>query len=126
MIGEPKIGEDKAPTEFTQSSYFIASADERVKQHARNAVGNEKDLWKKAVLIEKWVHEHMQVKNTEALATADQVARTLEGDCTEFAMLTAAMCRAEGVPSRTASRTGLRGCQGPAWLCVSHVDGGFR
>jgi len=39
---------------------------------------------------------------TEALATADEVARTLEGDCTEYAMLCAAMCRAAGVPSRTA------------------------
>src|SRR5205085_515826 len=39
---------------------------------------------------------------TEALATADEVARTLEGDCTEFAMLTAALLRAAGIPSRTA------------------------
>jgi len=36
------------------------------------------------------------------MATADHVARTLEGDCTECAMLAAAMCRAVGVPSRTA------------------------
>ena len=101
-IGVRKDGPDKASTEYTQSSYFITSADERVKQQARNAVGNEKDPGKKAVLIEKWVREHMQVKNHEALATADHVARNLEGDCTEFAMLTAAMCRAEGLPSRTA------------------------
>jgi transglutaminase-like putative cysteine protease len=52
--------------------------------------------------IERWVHANMKVTADEALATADHVARTLEGDCTEFAMLTAAMCRAEGVPSRTA------------------------
>ncbi len=44
----------------------------------------------------------MTVTSDEVLAPADQVARTLRGDCTEFAMLTAAMCRAEGVPSRTA------------------------
>jgi transglutaminase-like putative cysteine protease len=44
----------------------------------------------------------MKGTNHEALAPADQVARNLEGDCTEFAMLTAAMCRAAGVPSRTA------------------------
>ena len=41
-------------------------------------------------------------QTTEALAPADHVARTLEGDCTEYAMLMAAMCRAEGVPSKTA------------------------
>ncbi|MGE3803990.1 MAG: transglutaminase family protein, partial [Gemmataceae bacterium] len=45
----------------------------------------------------------MKNKNfTEAFATADHVAKSLEGDCTEHAMLTAAMCRAAGVPSRTA------------------------
>jgi transglutaminase-like putative cysteine protease len=44
----------------------------------------------------------MRSRNHEALASADHVARTLEGDCTEFAMLMAAMCRAQGIPSRTA------------------------
>ena len=38
---------------------------------------------------------------TQAMATADHVAKTLSGDCTEYAMLGAAMCRAVGVPSRT-------------------------
>ena len=44
----------------------------------------------------------MTATRDEALAPADHVARTLRGDCTEFAMLGAAMCRAAGVPSRTA------------------------
>jgi transglutaminase-like putative cysteine protease len=44
----------------------------------------------------------MESTNDEALATADHVAKTLRGDCTEYAMLTAAMCRAVGIPSRTA------------------------
>ena len=39
---------------------------------------------------------------SQAMATADNVAKTLSGDCTEYAMLAAAMCRAVGVPSRTA------------------------
>ncbi len=93
---------DKIGAEFTHSSYFINCADARVKQLAHQAVGPEKNAWKKAVRIEKWVHGHMTVRSDEALATADHVARTLRGDCTEFAMLTAAMCRAEGVPSKTA------------------------
>jgi transglutaminase-like putative cysteine protease len=38
---------------------------------------------------------------SQAMATADNVAKTLTGDCTEYAMLGAAMCRAAGVPSRT-------------------------
>jgi hypothetical protein len=92
-----KIGD-----EFTQSSYFITSADAKVKELARKAVGKEKDPWRKALAIERWVNQNMRGTNQEALAPADEVARTLEGDCTEYAMLMAAMCRAEGVPSRTA------------------------
>lgn len=95
-------GEDKIGPQFTDSSYFINCDDARVKQLARKAVGAEKDAWKKALRIEKWVHDHMTVRQDESLATADHVARTLSGDCTEYSMLTAAMCRAEGVPSRTA------------------------
>jgi transglutaminase-like putative cysteine protease len=96
-------GEERLPgAEFLQSSYFINSDDPQVRELARRAIAAEKDPWHKALRVERWVHDHMTVKNHEALATADHVARTLEGDCTEFAMLTAAMCRAAGVPSRTA------------------------
>jgi transglutaminase-like putative cysteine protease len=73
-----------------------------VKELARKAAGSETDPWRKALRIERWVHDHMHNRNDEALATAKDVARTLEGDCTEYSMLMAAMCRAEGIPSRTA------------------------
>ena len=95
-------GSERPGAEFTQSSYFIASSDQKVQDLARRAVGNEKEPWKKSLKIEKWVHEKMRVATDEGLAPADQVARTLSGDCTEFAMLTAAMCRAQEIPSRTA------------------------
>jgi predicted transglutaminase-like cysteine proteinase len=101
--GSSPGGEDKeAGSEFTQSSYFINSDDKIVKDRARQAVGNESDPWKKTLRIERWVNQNMKFSNDETLATADHVARTLQGDCSEYAMLTAAMCRAAGVPSRTA------------------------
>jgi hypothetical protein len=89
--------------EFLKSNFFITSDDERVKQHARVAVGAETDPWRKAQLIESWVHGKMNAQNfSEAMAPASEVAKTLTGDCTEYSMLAAAMCRAAGVPSRTA------------------------
>jgi transglutaminase/protease-like cytokinesis protein 3 len=36
------------------------------------------------------------------MATAAEVARSLEGDCTEHAMLLAALCRARQIPARVA------------------------
>ena len=41
-------------------------------------------------------------QHTTALASAAEVARNLEGDCTEHAVLLAAMLRAEKIPSRIA------------------------
>jgi hypothetical protein len=101
--GEPKPGTDQGQPgkEYLETCYFVNCADREVRRHAADAVGDEPDAWEKARRIERWVHTHMQNKNfTEAFATADHVARTLEGDCTEHSMLAAAMCRAVGVPSK--------------------------
>ena len=100
---EPVQEESTVGDEFLSSSFFINSEDPNVKRRALEAVGSTVDPWEKALKIEKYVHERMVNKNlTEAFATADQVAQTMEGDCTEHAVLAAAMCRAVGVPSRTA------------------------
>jgi len=92
----------KVADEFLESNYYINCADEKVQELARLAVGREKDPWHKAQRIEKWVSKKMHFTYDEQMATADHVARTLEGDCTECAMLAAAMCRAVGIPSRAA------------------------
>lgn len=90
-------------SEYLKSCYFVKCDDPLIQKHARAAVGDEEDPWRQALRIERWVHKNMQKQDyTEAFATADHVAKTLEGDCTEYAVLTAAMCRAVGVPSRTA------------------------
>jgi hypothetical protein len=104
-VRRPEKAEEagNADDEFLKSNYFINCDDAKVKELARQAGGAEKDPWKRAQKIERWVHNHMKIQNfSEAMATADHVAKTLEGDCTEYAMLSAAMCRAVGVPSRTA------------------------
>jgi hypothetical protein len=96
-------GQVKPADEFLTSCYFINSGDDKVRELARHAVGTETDPWKKALRIERWVYENIRKKNfKENFAPADRVARSLQGDCTEHALLSAAMCRAVGVPSRAA------------------------
>src|SRR5262249_34984019 len=92
-----------AAEKFLKRNYFVNSEDAKVQELAKKAVGPEQDPWQKALRIEKWVRANMKIQNfSEAMATSDHVARTLEGDCTEYAMLTAAMCKAVGIPARTA------------------------
>ncbi len=55
----------------------------------------------RAQAIEKFVHGLISKKNfSTAFGSAAEVARRREGDCTEHAVLTAALCRAVGIPAR--------------------------
>jgi hypothetical protein len=110
----PKTGtpEGQVGEEYLKSSYFLKCDDARVQDHARKAINGATDAWEKARRVEKWVYEHVdRTKFDEAFATADEAARTLKGDCSENAMLAAAMCRAVGVPSKVA--VGLIYVDGP-------------
>lgn len=103
--GVPVAKLEKAE-EFLSSNFFIDWDDAGVKRHAQAATGQlpaGASDWEKAKAIEGWVHRNMKaVEFSQAMATAAQTAKTLSGDCTEYAMLAAGMCRAVGVPSRTA------------------------
>lgn len=58
----------------------------------------------KAETLRRFVRSVVTRKNLAVgLATASDVARTLEGDCSEHAVLLAAVLRAAGIPSRVAS-----------------------
>lgn len=90
-------------TEFVNPSQFLQSSDAGVIKHAKAAVGSETNPWKQALLMEGYVYHNLKKKNfSTALASAAEVARNMEGDCTEHAMLLAAMLRAQKLPSRVA------------------------
>ena len=98
-VGDP--GPESVDDVYTRSNPLITSNDVQVIRQARKAVGNATDPWAKAQAITKWVAANIRDKNFEtSFAPADEVARTLTGDCTEHGVLTAAMCRAEGIPAR--------------------------
>jgi transglutaminase-like putative cysteine protease len=92
----------KADEDFLKSSYFLDSGNGKVREQAAQIVGDETDPWRKAQRIERWVHEHMKGNTEVNFAPASQVLRDLQGDCRQHAMLAAALCRAAGVPARTA------------------------
>ena len=93
---------DKAGEEFLKSSYFLDCDNERVRKQAAQIVGDETSPWRRAQRIEKWVYEHMRGNAEVNFAPASQVLHDLQGDCRQHAMLTAALCRAAGIPARTA------------------------
>jgi hypothetical protein len=99
---ERRGGSATPQAQYLQSCYFIDCGDARVKELARRATGAEKDAWAKALRMEGWVKQNMRVDNAAPLGPASEVARQLRGDCRQYALLTTALCRAEGIPARTA------------------------
>jgi transglutaminase-like putative cysteine protease len=99
---EPRSGAAPAPTEYLASCHYIDWDNPRVRALGRKAAGDETDPWRKARRIERWVKQTMRVDNTAPFVPASQIAANRWGDCRHFALLSAALCRAEGLPSRLA------------------------
>jgi transglutaminase-like putative cysteine protease len=92
-----------AEAEFLESNFFIRCDDPLVQQQAQAALGAEGEKLsplEKARRIRRWIRRNIRPNYEIAFATADEVARCRQGDCTEMGILAAAMARAVGVPSR--------------------------
>jgi len=93
----------KPDDKYLQPSEFLQSDDHRIIRLARRAAAGIRDPNRIADNMEQTVHDTVRNKNfSTALASAAEVAENREGDCTEHAMLLAAMLRAGRLPSRIA------------------------
>ncbi len=91
---------DPAMAEYLGSSRFIRSDNKEIIQTARKIVGDEKDPVKAGLLINEWVHKTLKKTPTPGVPDAYTVLLTKQGDCNEHAVLSAALARAVGLPSR--------------------------
>jgi hypothetical protein len=100
-IDAPSAG----PTEASKGpNNLVQSDDPAVKRLAEEMAGERSQPVEVALALERGVHERLTNKNfSQAFSTAADVARTLEGDCTEHAVLLAALCRAREIPARVAA-----------------------
>lgn len=85
-------------------SPWLEIEDPLILRMSNEAVGGETDALAAARKIEKYVNEKIAKKNLSlGFATAAEAAKQKAGDCTEHAMLVAALARAAGIPSRLVS-----------------------
>lgn len=111
----PYKGTDAAALAATKPTRFLQSKHPTVVALARRAVGDVKDAAEAARRIESFVRKHIHKKGLSiGYATAAEVAENRQGDCSEHAVLVAAMCRAVGIPSRVASGIAYVGTLGQA------------
>jgi len=122
----PYAGDEKGVIEATKSNRFLQSDDERVVALARKAVGGTKDAGEAARRIEAFVAEYIENKDLSVgYASALEVIASKQGDCSEHAVLAAALCRAVGIPAQIITGVayvddwrGLQGFGGHAWVQV--------
>jgi hypothetical protein len=122
----PYKGSDQIALDALKSSEYIQSDNPKIIALARQAVGIAKDAAQAARNIESFVAGYIENKTLSVgYATALEVANSKQGDCTEFAVLTAAICRAAGIPARVVTGIayvddfmGKSGFGGHAWTEV--------
>ena len=97
----PYKGKDAELLEALKPTTYLQCDQEAIQDLARQAVGSVRDAGQAAKKIEAFVDQYVSGKNLSVgYGTALEVVASRQGDCTEHAVLTAAMCRAIGIPAR--------------------------
>lgn len=97
----PYDGKDPNILEYLKPAEYLQSDSNDIIDLAKNAVGGTTDAVKAAKQIESFVSGFIQKKDLSiGYASAAEVAQSRQGDCSEHALLTAALCRAVGIPAR--------------------------
>jgi len=97
----PYRGRNKMLLEATKPTRFLQSDNAKIIDLAHRAVGDTKDAAEAVKRIESFVADYIEDKNLSiGYASAVEVADSEQGDCTEHAVLTAALCRAVGIPAQ--------------------------
>jgi transglutaminase-like putative cysteine protease len=97
----PYQGNDATAKAALEANLYLQSEDPRVVALARKAVGQTADTGKAVQKIEAFVAEYIDSKDLSVgYASAAEVIETRQGDCSEHAVLCAALCRALGIPAQ--------------------------
>jgi transglutaminase-like putative cysteine protease len=101
----PAADADHEAAEYLESSSMLSTGDAEVAAMAAAAVREAGPTpAARAEAIRRFVHGAISTKSLDVgFATASETARTREGDCSEHAVLLAALLRASGIPARVAS-----------------------
>jgi|Deesub1362B_J571_1020462.scaffolds.fasta_scaffold00002_179 hypothetical protein len=93
---------DESVQEYLQPTAFCQSDDEEIQQEAYKIIGQERNSWRAAKKIAWWVNQSMTPNYDVGFATAREVIKNRQGDCSEHTVLMVALCRAVGIPARAA------------------------
>ena len=94
-ITDPELAVYLEPNELTQSD------SDAIKRLAEGIIGQERDAWRCAQLLLRWVHQNLRKLSSEPRPlSALEILQAGEGDCSEHAVLLAALAKSAGIPVR--------------------------
>jgi hypothetical protein len=94
----------EAPPEYMASSPMINWKDPEIAKMAAEAKGDAADAYAVGRRLREYATRVIEDKNLGVgFASASEVARNREGDCSEHGVFLAALGRANGIPSRVAA-----------------------
>jgi hypothetical protein len=104
---KPRSTPSEAPrqdmSEYLDGNLMMNTSDPKLIELAKQAGSGEKEPFALADKLRRFVTEYVATKSLNiGFATASEVARTKEGDCSEHGVLLAALGRLNGLPSRVA------------------------
>jgi hypothetical protein len=96
------IGSEAAPTlADTQANDWLQSDSAQIRALAQQGVDSARTPQEKMHNLQEFVRRFIRTKDLSVgYASALEVAKNPEGDCTEHAVLLAALARAQGIPAR--------------------------
>jgi len=134
-IGSVPDAADSDDRRYRDASPIVDSGDPAIRDAVRRALADvpASDA-ARAETLRTFVHRHITGKDLASVfASASSVMRDRSGDCTEHAVLLAAMLRAAGIPSRLAAGVvyarefaGVRGCYAWHMWTQAIIDGQWR
>ncbi len=90
--------------QYLNSTFYIQSDHPKIRQTAAKIKGHEDNALRLFRKIAMWVFNMIEDKNfSTSIASALETLDRKQGDCTEHAVLTAALARAAGIPTRIAA-----------------------
>lgn len=134
-LGSAPAEGDAGDPRFRNASPIIDSDDPAVRGAVQRTLADVKSNdAARAEALRAFVHRHITGKDLASVyASASSVMRDRSGDCTEHAVLLAAMLRAAGIPSRLAAGivyarefAGVRGCYAWHMWTQALIDGQWR
>lgn len=89
---------------YLQASDLAQSQDPQIRAKAQAIVGGETDAWQAALKLLRWVYGEMAKVDSEPRpVSATEILKSMRGDCTEHAILYAALAQAVGRPVKLAA-----------------------